>query len=749
MRRSEQRDAALADPRPPAGPVPPQARVETLPPAGPVHGPMPLPGPGLPTDERVQRAVLEAGLASSRATLVVDSPPGTPGLDHAVVLWANTAAGELVRREPSALLGREVGSFLVPPRAGELRREVLRASRKGRSVVSVLVTDAPPVEVELITLPSPSTGLWTVVLARSGTLPERLAQEHASAQERRFETLVRHSPVPTIISEAGLRLAHVNDAFCELVGASHDELLGLSWTAHVLGEDLPAVLTCVEQALAGEPAQAEVRIVRVDDEERWVLLRLAPAVSPGHGAGFVGTVEDFTDRRAFELELAHQARHDALTGLPNRTALEEDVAARLRAADGLDPDTSVMTCLFLDLDNFKVVNDSLGHDTGDRLLVAVADRLRGAVRPGDFVARWGGDEFVVLLEGAVDDSAALSLGESVLARLGEGLVVDGLPFNISASVGVARATSRHSSAEQLLQDCDIAMYRAKGEGRNRVALCDAAAREEARDALALTLDLREALKVGSLRVAYQPVVSLSDPAALPAVEALVRWDHPERGPVSPEQFVKIAEANGLIEELGLFVLDQACSQQVAWNAELGEAAPRKVNVNLSAIQLSSRGVVDDVARVLARTGLPAAQLCLEVTETALVHDREASRDRLLRLRAMGVSVALDDFGTGYSSLAYLRQLPVDYLKVDRSFVEELHRGHPEVASAVIGLAHSLGLSAVAEGVEHPEQTEALRALGADLVQGWLYARAMAPADLVAWRRDVRPLRPGRRGAGAP
>ncbi|MBC3763420.1 putative bifunctional diguanylate cyclase/phosphodiesterase [Quadrisphaera oryzae] len=749
MRGSEQRQTAVVAPaRHPAPapgaeelPAPPRPRPEALPAGAPTPTPV-----SLPADERTRRAVLDASLASTRATLVVSRPEGAASLDRAVVEWANGALGDLLRTDVAEVVGREVGSFLVPPGAGELRPEVLRPTRSARAPVVVRTAAGDTTAVELLSIPSPATGLWTLVLVRSGTPSERLAQEQASAQERRFDTLVRHSPVPTIISEAGLRLAHVNDAFSQLLGQPHEQLLGLAWTSSVRGDDLPEVLACAERALAGEPAQAEVRLVRSDGQERWVLVRLAPATSPGHGAGFVGTVEDFTDRRAFEQQLAHQARHDALTGLPNRTALEEEVTARLRAADGAGPDESPMTCMFLDLDNFKVVNDSLGHESGDRLLVAVAERLRSAVRPGDLVARWGGDEFVVLLEGSRDDAAALAVGEALLARLGEALVVDGLPFSATASIGVARAAAHHGGAEQLLQDCDIAMYRAKAAGRNRVALCDAAARDEAHDALALTIDLQRALRDRALRVAYQPVVDLRDPGALPAVEALVRWDHPLRGAVPPEQLVRVAEANGLVEELGLFVLEEACSQMVRWCADLGAAAPLKVNVNLSAIQLSSRGVVDDVARVLARTGMAASRLCLEVTETALVHDRDASRDRLLRLRAMGVAVALDDFGTGYSSLAYLRQLPVDYLKVDRSFVQELHDGHPEVASAVIGLARSLGLTAVAEGVEHPEQARALRALGADLVQGWLYAHAMTPEELVVWRRDVHPAR---RGPGAP
>ncbi|MGQ7296592.1 putative bifunctional diguanylate cyclase/phosphodiesterase [Quadrisphaera sp. KR29] len=732
-----------------------------------VPAPPAPPAPSAVDEERVLRSLLDAGLATSDALLVVEVPTGTArggrrprpqasaALEDARVLWANRAAHDVLRAGAGELLGRPLVRLLAPPGPDGSHPHVLRRGRPGRSHAELLTADGALVPVLLQALPSAAARTWTLLLAPVGTPAERAAQERAGAQERRFAALVEHSPVPTMISEAGLRLAHVNDAFCELLGEPQSALLGTAWVQRVVGEDLPAVLECVEQALDGVPASAEVRLQRSDGQPRWVRLRLSPTSSPGHGAGFVGTAEDFTERRAFEEQLAHQARHDALTGLPNRTHLVEVMARRLaRGAEAPPQPTaaagapSPMTCVFLDLDNFKVINDSLGHDAGDRMLVAVAERLRQVVRAGDVVARWGGDEFVVVCDGVPDDPTALALGEQLLGRLREGVELDGVRLDVAASVGVTRASDRHASPDDVLADCDIAMYRAKRAGRDRVALCDEAARQHAHEALVLTLELREALAAGQLQVAYQPVLDAGDVGSadggqgggagscrtLPAVEALVRWHHPQRGPVPPDLLVATAEANGLIDAVGLFVLREACRQVLRWDAELGDLAPRAVNVNLSAIQLCSPQIVDDVARVLAETGLPAERLCLEVTETALVQDSAAARGRLVRLRGMGVRIALDDFGTGYSSLALLRQLPLDSLKVDRSFVVELGQGHPQVASAVIGLARSLGLVAVAEGVETPEQAEALRALGAQQLQGWLYARAMAPADLTAWRR---------------
>jgi diguanylate cyclase (GGDEF)-like protein/PAS domain S-box-containing protein len=565
--------------------------------------------------------------------------------------------------------------------------------------------------------------------------------------------------VPTVLSDVGLRLAHVNDAFTRLVRLPAEAVLGTAWLDLVHDEDLESVTTCARTALEGAAAETFARLLAADGAERWVHLRLAPTTTPRHGSGFVGTAEDVTERRAFERQLAYQARHDPLTGLPNRAALFEHLQRALLGARGTSPDLAV---LFLDLDNFKLVNDSLGHHAGDALLVDVARRLRAAVRDQDVVTRMGGDEFVVVCHGVGDDEEAAQLAGRVLEVCTQPTVIGTLRVHPSASMGVARVDAATTSAHDVLRDADIAMYQAKALGKNRYALCDDATRDTARDELRLLADLRAALDaddappagggvapVGRLHVVYPPVLALAAPGSpraadgtapgpLPVVEALARWSHPVRGTVPPDVFVPLAENHQLVGRLGERVLDAACAQLVRWREELGPMAPLRVAVNVSPHQLGDPGLVDMVTGTLSRHGLGADALCLEVTESALVADPATTRQVLVALRGAGVAVAIDDFGVGYSSLAHLRRLPVDHLKIDRSFVTELAgQGAADdgaLAAAVVSLARALGLSTVAEGVEHPEQARALQELGCTYAQGWLWAPGMAGDALVDWVR---------------
>ena len=557
---------------------------------------------------------------------------------------------------------------------------------------------------------------------------QRRVEAELRRQEASFRLLFASNPQPMwVAARDTYRIVEVNDAAIEHYGYSRDEFLGMGtfdlcpsedvkrvWQSSSLndGVDMQPVQV-VHRRCDGTPIDVEIRGHRLPFRDEDAILVLA---------------NDITDRKKYEAQLTHQALHDDLTGLANRALLHDRLEQALARSGRSDDQVAV---LFLDLDRFKVINDSLGHGAGDELLVSAAERIVGALRPGDTAARFGGDEFVVLCEDVRGPSEATAIAERLVAMLSQPFMVHGQEVVLTASAGVVLAEASQS-AVTLLRDADAAMYRAKDLGRARAELFDTELRNRAITRLDTELSLRRALERDELTVVYQPTVRLSDRAVVGA-EALVRWCHPDRGVILPGEFIGVAEESGLIVALGEHVLRVACVEAGRWRAHaraVGAQLP-VVSVNLSPRQLSHPGLIDMVTEALDRAGAEPEALVLEVTETALVDDVGRAVQALRDLRALGVGLALDDFGTGYSSLSHLRALAVDVVKVDRSFVSRLERHGNEsaIVASVVQVAHALGLTVVAEGVESDEQCAELLELGCDVGQGYLFARPGPAADL--------------------
>jgi diguanylate cyclase (GGDEF)-like protein len=454
-------------------------------------------------------------------------------------------------------------------------------------------------------------------------------------------------------------------------------------------------------------------------------------------------------RRTMERRLQYRALHDPLTDLPNRPLLLDRMRQALRRAERSGAMTAV---LFLDLDNFKAVNDSLGHRAGDQLLVELSERLPRCLRSGDTVARIGGDEFAFLLEDVRDVDEAVGVAARVSREAQSPMMLEGQEVALTASIGVAASPSGADRPEDLLRNADLAMYEAKKRGKNRYRLFDASTGSATRTRLRLASELRRAVERQEFSVRYQPKVMLGDPQdtrppRIVGVEALVRWEHPTRGLISPVDFIPIAEETGLILPIGSWVLEEACRKAVELQRACPTNPPLMMSVNLSARQFETEDLASDVARVLAQSGLDPSSLLLEITESVLMADAPVTTTVLQELKALGVGIAVDDFGTGYSSLSYLNRFPVDFLKIDRSFASHLEQNVESVAvvSSMIELSRVLGLKTVAEGVETPEQLRLLEELGCDLAQGFHFAPPLTGDEVLeviqtSFTTDPRPAR---------
>jgi diguanylate cyclase (GGDEF)-like protein/PAS domain S-box-containing protein len=537
----------------------------------------------------------------------------------------------------------------------------------------------------------------------------------------RFRSLVQHASDVVVVLDQQARITYVSPSVTRVLGYLPDEIADTSCTLLVHEDDVSTLP--YDRPESFPPFTREMRVRRRNGD--WAVveftasdLRREPGVR-----GVVLNGRDVTDRKTLEAELRRLALHDDLTGLANRTLFLD------RVTQALTREAAASTAvLFVDLDDFKTVNDGLGHVAGDALLRAVAGRLEGALRAQDTAARLGGDEFGVLLDDIVEEDA-IEVAYRIGAAFTDPFVVDGRTLHVTASVGVVVRHDEKVSTEVLLRRADVAMYLAKTRGKNRVQVYEPGMEELFRERLELKGDLAAALDGEQFRVVYQPIVSLEH-GGLEGFEALVRWQHPERGLVPPNVFVPIAEETGDIVALGQWVLETACRQLASWHGSYG-IRPR-MSVNLSIRQLEYPGLVAQVREAVAASGIDAADLTLEITESVLAADVEVVRGQLSALRELGVKIAIDDFGTGYASFGYLNQFPVDVLKIDRAFVMDLEAAESEEADivrAIVALARSRGLRTVAEGIEQATQADVLRELGCDTGQGYLYAKPTAADDL--------------------
>jgi diguanylate cyclase (GGDEF)-like protein/PAS domain S-box-containing protein len=561
---------------------------------------------------------------------------------------------------------------------------------------------------------------------------DRLAADTMRSSEARLRAVFNQAAIAIALLDADGCFVEVNPAVERLLGYDEARLIGRPWNAFAPPEDHDNTANMISalNAQERETVLIEQRFIRTDGRVLWAQLTLTRVENPTGAAGLIAMLQDITERRALEAQLTWQAYHDPLTNLANRALFRERVDAALanRADTG-----GHIAVLFLDLDNFKTINDSMGHAAGDQLLFEVGRRLLNATRGCDTVARLGGDEFAILIDNVRGHDDGVRVADRVLQSMHAPVLLDGTEVTVGTSIGIVRDSGKES-ADEILRNADVAMYNAKQAGKGRHSLFEPGMHDKAVERLRLETDLRAAIERDEITLAFQPIVTLAN--GMPCgFEALARWTHPTFGAVSPGTFIPLAEETGLIVGLGATILRRACRHAAGFNALTGLIEPLGITVNLSGRQLEEQSVVTHVRDALMDSGLDPALLTLEITETALVQNSSTMRQRLHELKAIGVSLAVDDFGTGYSSLSYIQQFPVDVLKIDRSFVEGLKRTNGAdvaLARTIIALGASLQLRTVAEGIEVDAQRAILRELGCEYGQGYFYARPMPAYDVMPW-----------------
>jgi diguanylate cyclase (GGDEF)-like protein/PAS domain S-box-containing protein len=704
--------------------------------------------------ERSQAELKRSEMALKRQTLILQSILNSMG-DGVVVVDMD---GELMHHNPAAqqILGNRLADLLpgVLGQAPTFRKpDQLTVYQPGELPLAQAVQGHDTDGMELFVAPAQddSSGQWLSITARPlqepqgalmgavGVVRDVSAAKHAELalreSEERYALAARGANDGLWEWDLRTNQAHFSPRWKAMLGYAEDEIgtALAEWIDRVHPDDrerLEARLAAHHRRLISH-FEHEYRIRHKDGSYRWMLCRgLAVWNESGRAMRMAGSQADVTDRRKFEQQLVHDALHDDLTGLPNR-ALFVDRLSHALSRMRRNP-TYHFAVLFLDLDRFKLINDGLGHAIGDQLLITIARRLEQCLRPGDTAARLGGDEFTILLDEVHDEQIIREIADRAQQALSAPIQLGEQEVFTTASIGILLSSVEYESATDMIRDADTAMYRAKLAGKACSVLFDPAMHAQIMSHLHLEADLRWAIEREELCIHYQPIVEL-ETGQIAGIEALVRWQHPQRGLLMPGAFLDVAEDSGLIVPLSWWVLRQACRQVRIWQQQIPGAQALWVSVNLSAKQLAQANVVTHIKEILESAGLASSSLKLEITEHTLVEHGEITTRVAHQIREIGVQLCIDDFGTGYSSLSYLHQLPVDVLKIDRSFISQMGQGgdRNEIVRTILGLARTLGMKAVAEGTETIQQADELRRLACDFSQGWLFSKALTAVDLEA------------------